>query len=214
MWLNCGCVLRLQVADSIPAQVSGSQSVSCVCVCVLRPNPPPPAPSFFPSQSYSLSLVTGKMSAWIRQPRPSPYSPFSSFHLPVYLFLPPFNTKSSSRLHLFFPRLYLQPAFDLRLCPNQPVKTAQPGVTSRSGRMWWDQILPGDIDSGRVCFIYPALQLRSSFKQAFSKKKPKSQSAHDEMEEMSDSLPSSPKLQHDNRQGSIATLRSSPSTTE
>ncbi|XP_054609805.1 neuron navigator 3 isoform X11 [Dunckerocampus dactyliophorus] len=57
-------------------------------------------------------------------------------------------------------------------------------------------------------------QLRSSFKHAFSKKKTKSQSAHDEMEEMTDSLPSSPKLQHDNRQGSIATLRSSPSTTE
>lgn len=30
MWLNFGYVLRLQVADSIPAQVSGSQSVSCV----------------------------------------------------------------------------------------------------------------------------------------------------------------------------------------
>ncbi|XP_061663734.1 neuron navigator 3 isoform X2 [Syngnathoides biaculeatus] len=57
-------------------------------------------------------------------------------------------------------------------------------------------------------------QLRSSFKHAFSKKKTKSQSAHDEMEEMSDSLPSSPKLQHDNRQGSVATLRSSPSTAE
>lgn len=63
-------------------------------------------------------------------------------------------------------------------------------------------------------FVLSALQLRSSFKQAFSKKKTKSQSAHDEMEEMTDSLPSSPKLQHDNRQGSIATLRSSPSTTE
>ncbi|KAM9771424.1 neuron navigator 3 isoform X14 [Syngnathus typhle] len=57
-------------------------------------------------------------------------------------------------------------------------------------------------------------QLRSSFKHAFSKKKTKSQSSHDEMEEMSDSLPSSPKLQHDNRQGSVATLRSSPSTTD
>ncbi|KAK5896205.1 hypothetical protein CgunFtcFv8_009829 [Champsocephalus gunnari] len=57
-------------------------------------------------------------------------------------------------------------------------------------------------------------QLRSSFKQAFSKKKSKSQSAHDEMEEMPDSMPSSPKLQHDNRQGSIATLHSSASTTE
>lgn len=65
------------------------------------------------------------------------------------------------------------------------------------------------------CFcLLCVLQLRSSFKQAFSKKKTKSQSAHDEMEEMSDSLPSSPKLQHDNRQGSVATLRSSPSTTE
>ncbi|KAK1906083.1 Neuron navigator 3 [Dissostichus eleginoides] len=57
-------------------------------------------------------------------------------------------------------------------------------------------------------------QLRSSFKQAFSKKKSKSQSAHDEMEEMPDSMPSSPKLQHDNRQGSIATLHSSASTTD
>uniref|UniRef100_A0A3Q2XS22 Neuron navigator 3 n=1 Tax=Hippocampus comes TaxID=109280 RepID=A0A3Q2XS22_HIPCM len=56
--------------------------------------------------------------------------------------------------------------------------------------------------------------LRSSFKHAFSKKKTKSQSAHDEAEEMSDSLPSSPKLQHDNRQGSVATLRSSPSATD
>uniref|UniRef100_A0A8C8DNX0 Neuron navigator 3 n=1 Tax=Oryzias sinensis TaxID=183150 RepID=A0A8C8DNX0_9TELE len=41
---------------------------------------------------------------------------------------------------------------------------------------------------------------KTSFKQAFSKKKTKSQSAHDEMEEMTDSLPSSPKLHHDNRQ--------------
>lgn len=66
-----------------------------------------------------------------------------------------------------------------------------------------------------LCVFVPSvLQLRSSFKQAFSKKKTKSQSAHDEMEEMTDSLPSSPKLQHDNRQGSVTTLRSSPSTTE
>lgn len=73
----------------------------------------------------------------------------------------------------------------------------------------------GDADvlsSVHLCFL--VLQLRSSFKQAFSKKKTKSQSAHDEMEEMTDLMPSSPKLQHDNRQGSIATLRSSPSTTE
>uniref|UniRef100_A0A673CVF6 Neuron navigator 3 n=1 Tax=Sphaeramia orbicularis TaxID=375764 RepID=A0A673CVF6_9TELE len=53
--------------------------------------------------------------------------------------------------------------------------------------------------------------LRSSFKQAFSKKKTKSQSAHDEMEEMTDSLPSSPKLQHDNRQGSICVCDSKSS---
>nr|XP_055046737.1 neuron navigator 3 isoform X2 [Misgurnus anguillicaudatus] len=60
-------------------------------------------------------------------------------------------------------------------------------------------------------------QLRSSFKQAFSKKKTsKSQSSHDETEEMTDSsLPSSPKLQHTDRQTSTTQpLRSSPSTTE
>ncbi|XP_062373940.1 neuron navigator 3 [Sardina pilchardus] len=58
--------------------------------------------------------------------------------------------------------------------------------------------------------------LRSSFKQAFSKKKTsKLQSQDDMMEEMTDSsLPSSPKLQHANRQGSIQALRASPSTTE
>uniref|UniRef100_A0A672LMQ3 Neuron navigator 3 n=1 Tax=Sinocyclocheilus grahami TaxID=75366 RepID=A0A672LMQ3_SINGR len=59
--------------------------------------------------------------------------------------------------------------------------------------------------------------LRSSFKQAFSKKKTnKPQSSHDEIEEMTDSsLPSSPKLQHTNRQTSpTQPLRSSPSTTE
>ncbi|KAL0195900.1 hypothetical protein M9458_009472, partial [Cirrhinus mrigala] len=51
---------------------------------------------------------------------------------------------------------------------------------------------------------------------AFSKKKTnKPQSSHDEIEEMTDSsLPSSPKLQHTNRQTSTTQpLRSSPSTT-
>uniref|UniRef100_A0A9J7Z412 Neuron navigator 3 n=1 Tax=Cyprinus carpio carpio TaxID=630221 RepID=A0A9J7Z412_CYPCA len=60
-------------------------------------------------------------------------------------------------------------------------------------------------------------QLRSSFKQAFSKKKTnKPQSSHDEFEEMTDSsLPSSPKLQHTDRQTSTTQpLCSSPSTTE
>uniref|UniRef100_A0A8C0YCS2 Neuron navigator 3 n=1 Tax=Cyprinus carpio carpio TaxID=630221 RepID=A0A8C0YCS2_CYPCA len=55
--------------------------------------------------------------------------------------------------------------------------------------------------------------LRSSFKQAFSKKKTnKPQSSHDEFEEMTDSsLPSSPKLQHTDRQTSTTQpLKSSP----
>ncbi|XP_073802713.1 neuron navigator 3 isoform X44 [Danio rerio] len=59
--------------------------------------------------------------------------------------------------------------------------------------------------------------LRSSFKQAFSKKKTnKPQSSHDEIEEMTDSsLPSSPKLLHISRQASSPQpLLSSPSTTE
>lgn len=66
-----------------------------------------------------------------------------------------------------------------------------------------------------ICVVY--LQLRSSFKQAFSKKKTnKPQSSHEEFEEMTDSsLPSSPKLQHTDRQTSTTQpLCSSPSTTE
>ncbi|XP_031438913.1 neuron navigator 3 isoform X2 [Clupea harengus] len=68
----------------------------------------------------------------------------------------------------------------------------------------------------KVADSIPA-QLRSSFKQAFSKKKSSSklQSSQDDIEEMTDSsLPSSPQLQHANRQGSVPTLRLSPSTTE
>eukprot|EP00063_Salmo_salar_P089359 XP_014064194.1 PREDICTED: neuron navigator 3-like isoform X5 [Salmo salar] len=67
----------------------------------------------------------------------------------------------------------------------------------------------------KVADSIPA-QLRSSFKQAFSKKKGnKPQSPHDDIEEMTDSsLPSSPKLQHANRQDSFPTLLSSASTTD
>ncbi|XP_071188146.1 neuron navigator 3 isoform X3 [Salvelinus alpinus] len=67
----------------------------------------------------------------------------------------------------------------------------------------------------KVADSIPA-QLRSSFKQAFSKKKGnKPQSPQDDIEEMTDSsLPSSPKLQHANRQDSFPTLLSSASTTE
>ncbi|XP_072530166.1 neuron navigator 3 [Salminus brasiliensis] len=57
-------------------------------------------------------------------------------------------------------------------------------------------------------------KLRSSFKQAFGKKKSsKLQTAHDELEEVTDSLPASPKLQHSSM-GSTPTLHTSPSTTE
>ncbi|XP_028809842.1 neuron navigator 3 isoform X3 [Denticeps clupeoides] len=54
--------------------------------------------------------------------------------------------------------------------------------------------------------------LRSSFKHAFSKRKTnKPQSSHDDIDEMTEaSLPSSPKLQHADQQGSIQVLRSSP----
>ncbi|KAG7454672.1 hypothetical protein MATL_G00262270 [Megalops atlanticus] len=59
-------------------------------------------------------------------------------------------------------------------------------------------------------------QLRSSFKQAFSKKKPnKPPSPHSDIEEQTDSsLPSSPKLQHGAKQGSVASLKPSTSTIE
>jgi len=55
--------------------------------------------------------------------------------------------------------------------------------------------------------------LRSSFKQAFGKKKsPKSASSHSDIEEMTDSsLPSSPKLPHNSSTGSTPLLRGSHS---
>uniref|UniRef100_A0A2K5EMI5 Neuron navigator 2 n=1 Tax=Aotus nancymaae TaxID=37293 RepID=A0A2K5EMI5_AOTNA len=55
--------------------------------------------------------------------------------------------------------------------------------------------------------------LRSSFKQAFGKKKsPKSASSHSDIEEMTDSsLPSSPKLPHNGSTGSTSLLRNSHS---
>ncbi|XP_001505646.2 neuron navigator 2 isoform X6 [Ornithorhynchus anatinus] len=56
-------------------------------------------------------------------------------------------------------------------------------------------------------------ELRSSFKQAFGKKKsPKSASSHSDIEEMTDSsLPSSPKLPHNGSTGSTPLLRTSHS---
>ncbi|XP_036718057.1 neuron navigator 2 isoform X6 [Balaenoptera musculus] len=56
-------------------------------------------------------------------------------------------------------------------------------------------------------------ELRSSFKQAFGKKKsPKSASSHSDIEEMTDSsLPSSPKLPHNGSMGSTPLLRNSHS---
>ncbi|XP_058926135.1 neuron navigator 2 isoform X6 [Kogia breviceps] len=56
--------------------------------------------------------------------------------------------------------------------------------------------------------------LRSSFKQAFGKKKsPKSASSHSDIEEMTDSsLPSSPKLPHNGSMGSTPLLRNSHSS--
>ncbi|XP_035276029.1 neuron navigator 2-like isoform X5 [Anguilla anguilla] len=56
-------------------------------------------------------------------------------------------------------------------------------------------------------------ELRSSFKQAFSKKKsPKSASSHSDIEEMTDSsLPSSPKLPHNGSSASTPVLRNSQS---
>ncbi|XP_060797830.1 neuron navigator 2 isoform X1 [Neoarius graeffei] len=54
--------------------------------------------------------------------------------------------------------------------------------------------------------------LRSSFKQAFTKKKsPKSASSHSDIEEMNDSLPSSPKLPHNGSSSSTPVLRNSNS---
>lgn len=76
VWLNVGCVLHLQVADSIPAQVSGSQSVFCVCVCVLWLSPILPSfdPLFVPPSSSlraTSSFPSLETLAWIRLPCPA-----------------------------------------------------------------------------------------------------------------------------------------------
>lgn len=170
-------------------------------------------------------------------PRPSSSSSSSSspqFHvLPVQTqFLTCVDPAWRPRPLIFHLHLDLQLCFSSPSLPkNQTwqvtVAWRQLGVTTWSGcrratRAPFFFFFPEEhhADVGRCIHTFflfcvlCVLQLRSSFKQAFSKKKTKSQSAHDEMEEMSDSLPSSPKLQHDNRQGSVATLRSSPSTTE
>ncbi|KTF83812.1 hypothetical protein cypCar_00031423 [Cyprinus carpio] len=65
-----------------------------------------------------------------------------------------------------------------------------------------------------MIFFLSSLQLRSSFKQAFSKKKsPKSASSHSDIEEMTDSsLPSSPKLPHNGTSTSALRLRNTHSS--
>ncbi|EQB79110.1 neuron navigator 2 isoform 1 [Camelus ferus] len=64
-----------------------------------------------------------------------------------------------------------------------------------------------------LCNLLLPTSLRSSFKQAFGKKKsPKSASSHSDIEEMTDSsLPSSPKLPHNGSAGSTPLLRTSHS---
>lgn len=65
-----------------------------------------------------------------------------------------------------------------------------------------------------LCVFLFLFQLRSSFKQAFSKKKsPKSASSHSDIEEMTDSsLPASPKLSHNGTAASSLMLRSTHSS--
>ena len=149
MWLNAGCVLHLQVADSIPAQVSGSQSVFCMCAVVV-PHPPPLlcsliCSSFFPPQSNLFYSFSGNVSM-DRATHPSP----------APLFLPPpplFVLIACSALflrvikkpcHLFslsFPSLLTALLFASLSTVNQTVTIAwkQHDVTSWSGRMWCHQ---------------------------------------------------------------------------
>ncbi|XP_058841630.1 neuron navigator 3 isoform X12 [Acipenser ruthenus] len=67
----------------------------------------------------------------------------------------------------------------------------------------------------KVADSFPA-QLRSSFKQAFGKKKStKPPSPHSDIEELTDSsLPSSPKLPHSSKQGGIPSMKTSQSASD
>lgn len=83
VWLNAGCVLHLQVADSIPAQVSGSQCVFCMCAGVI-PHPLSLCSrirsSFFPSEQPLLSLLSGN----VRMDTATLPCPASLFHPPPF----------------------------------------------------------------------------------------------------------------------------------
>lgn len=235
VWLNAGCVLRLQVADSIPAQVSGFPE------CLLYVSISPSLRSLMWS-SFSLPLSEQALLSLFWKHRHGnsnpPLPPWSSSILPLFFLSCSFRLPAQpliSRvikawtpvLPLSFPSLLTALLFDSLFTWTRRWTLLGNGTEWPPDLAGWDvtrtyrsvtviKEICGQ-QFWRLCphvFVLFVLQLRSSFKQAFSKKKTKSQSAHDEMEEMIDSLPSSPKLQHDNRQGSIATLRSSPSTTE
>lgn len=125
VWLNAGCVLHLQVADSIPAQVSGSQSVFCMCAVVV-PHPPPLlcsliCPLFLSPLRATSSIPFLETSAWIGQPSP-PLPPCSSLLFPFSFWLPvqPYflgSLKSLITCSRFHFHLYLRPCF---LPPSLP----------------------------------------------------------------------------------------------
>lgn len=155
MWLNFGCVLRLQVADSIPAQVSGSQSVPyvclCVCVCVCWDS----STLFLPlSEQLALPRNWKNVSMDSSPTLPRILLLFISF---ACLAL---NIKSSSLLYLFSP-----PLIAACFLPPSLLKPASDDCLERARRnlpIWQDVMLPdlavtleaGDIDSGCVCFLF------------------------------------------------------------
>lgn len=150
-WLNVGCVLHLQVADSLPAQVSGSQSVF-VCVqwfliftsfapTFALPSPPLRATSsFFWERRHGYSDLP-------LSPIVSPPPSFSSAppHFDC-LFIPKFLGTLKTPAPPPHSHLYLWSCF-LPFYLNQtvPIAWKQHGVTSwqdaiSSGLIWTDMI--------------------------------------------------------------------------
>ncbi|XP_016415827.1 LOW QUALITY PROTEIN: neuron navigator 2-like [Sinocyclocheilus rhinocerous] len=82
--------------------------------------------------------------------------------------------------------------------------------SKKKKKNWLMTCAGGDVSDDEYEYVY---ELRSSFKQAFSKKKsPKSASSHSDIEEMTDSsLPSSPKLPHNGTSTSALLLRNTHS---
>lgn len=145
-WLNVGCVLHLQVADSLPAQVSGSQSVFCLRAVI--PHLHFLCPAFSPLRATS-SFFWERRHGYSDLPLSPIVSPPPSFSsAPPHfdcLFIPKFLGTLKTPAPPLHSHLYLSCFLPFYLNQTVPIAWKQHGVTSwqdaiSSGLIWTDMI--------------------------------------------------------------------------